>query len=145
MLRHLLWHIGVLMIPAAVHGQMIEAGKQSKIIDKVAREMRSGYVFPEMGRAVANSLLVRRARGSYAVPMAPRDFPKAMTAEVSGAPARPAHVASAPQRTGSRVWRGPHRPPRRLIDSLRLMEGIGYWPIRIFKALTILWTNSFPQ
>jgi hypothetical protein len=119
--------------PGKLHAQ-INAKEQTRIAAKIGRELIDGYVFPEMGRAVADSLTALTARGAFATPRTARDFAAFMTSTLRGW-TRDKHMSVSPPRGEEPANPRATPPPRRkLIDSLSVIDGIGYLRIGMFEG-----------
>jgi retinol-binding protein 3 len=114
----------------------VDENHQTKIAAKVGRELIDGYVFPEIGRAVADSLSALASRGGFRTPRAPADFAAFMTATLRGW-THDKHMSVAAPGGGAQGSPGaPLATPRKLIDSVSVLGGIGYLRIGVFAGST---------
>jgi hypothetical protein len=57
--------VGSLLLGSAAAQSTLDKTTQSAIIGKLAEVVEARYVFPDKGKAMAESILVRRRRGAY--------------------------------------------------------------------------------
>src|SRR5689334_16156923 len=74
--------VAALFLSACAAGATLAAADQQQLVDRIAQELRTKSVFPEMGSRLADALLDKQRRGGYSKVNDPREFAKTLTAEI---------------------------------------------------------------
>ena len=124
---------GLLALSMAwAHAAALAPAEQQEIVQKIVRELREKYVFPEAGNKMASALESKQREGGYKSVTAPEAFAKALTQDMQDS-SHDRHLRvgyNDPAPSGA----PPPRPASPVDDPKRLEGNIGYINIHGFPG-----------